>query len=76
MVKTLNRVLFVLTLSLCIGFAQEVTLTFHYNGDVTYSSDQDISGYQFNTHYDCVNSGYAIAQKTFRNLLTKSSNNK
>ena len=27
-----------------------------------------ISGYQFNTHYDCVNSGYAIAQKTFRNL--------
>ena len=27
-----------------------------------------ISGYQFNTHYDCVNAGYAIAQKTFRNL--------
>lgn len=27
-----------------------------------------ISGYQFNSHYDCVNSGYAIAQKTFRNL--------
>ena len=27
-----------------------------------------ISGYQFNTHYDCVNNGYAIAQKTFRNL--------
>ena len=27
-----------------------------------------ISGYQFNTHYDCVNSGYAIAQQTFRNL--------
>jgi len=27
-----------------------------------------ISGYQFNTHYDCVNSGYAIAQTTFRNL--------
>ncbi len=27
-----------------------------------------IAGYQFNTHYDCVNSGYAIAQQTFRNL--------
>jgi len=28
-----------------------------------------IAGYQFNTHYDCVNSGYAVAQTTFRNLL-------
>lgn len=27
-----------------------------------------IAGYQFNTHYDCVDAGYAIAQKTFRNL--------
>ena len=27
-----------------------------------------ISGWQFNTHYDCVNAGYAIAQSTFRNL--------
>jgi hypothetical protein len=27
-----------------------------------------ITGYQFNTYYDCVNAGYAIAQKTFRNL--------
>ena len=27
-----------------------------------------IAGYQFNTHYDCVNAGYAIAQSTFRNL--------
>jgi hypothetical protein len=26
------------------------------------------AGYQFNSHYDCVNSGYAIAQKTYRNL--------
>ena len=26
------------------------------------------AGYQFNTHYDCVNAGYAIAQSTFRNL--------
>jgi len=29
-----------------------------------------ISGYQFDTHYDCVNSGYAIAQQTFRTLPT------
>ena len=27
-----------------------------------------ISGYQFNTHYDCVNAGYAVAQSTYRNL--------
>jgi hypothetical protein len=27
-----------------------------------------LAGYQFNSHYDCVNSGYAIAQKTYRNL--------
>ena len=27
-----------------------------------------ISGYQFNSHYDCVNAGYAIAQKRYRNL--------
>ena len=27
-----------------------------------------ISGYQFASHYDCVNAGYAIAQKTYRNL--------
>ena len=27
-----------------------------------------ISGYQFNSHYDCINAGYAIAQTTFRNL--------
>ena len=26
------------------------------------------AGYQFTNHYDCVNAGYAIAQKTFRNL--------
>ena len=30
--------------------------------------NSQIAGYQFNTHYDCVNAGYAIAQKTFRNL--------
>ena len=29
-----------------------------------------ISGYQFDTYYDCVNSGYAIAQQTFRTLPT------
>ena len=27
-----------------------------------------ISGYQFESHFDCVNAGYAIAQNTFRNL--------
>lgn len=27
-----------------------------------------IAGYQFNTHYDCVNAGYAVAQKTYRDL--------
>ena len=30
--------------------------------------ESSVSGYQFNSHYDCVNAGYAIAQKTFRNL--------
>ena len=30
--------------------------------------NNSISGYQFPTHYDCVNAGYAIAQKTYRNL--------
>jgi len=27
-----------------------------------------IAGYQFNSHYNCVDAGYAIAQSTFRNL--------
>ena len=27
-----------------------------------------ISGYQFDSHYDCVDAGYAIAQSTYRNL--------
>ena len=27
-----------------------------------------VSGYQFNSHYDCINAGYAIAQKTYRNF--------
>ena len=27
-----------------------------------------VPGYQFNTHYDCVNAGYGLAQKTFQNL--------
>ena len=30
--------------------------------------NSSVSGYQFNSHYDCVNAGYAIAQKTYRNL--------
>lgn len=27
-----------------------------------------VSGFSFNSHYDCINAGYAVAQKTFRNL--------
>ena len=27
-----------------------------------------IAGYQFTNHYDCVNAGYGVAQKTFRSL--------
>ena len=34
-------------------------------GQCTSSS---VSGYQFISHYDCVNAGYAVAQKTYRNL--------
>ena len=30
--------------------------------------NSSVSGYQFISHYDCVNAGYAIAQSTFRNL--------
>ena len=30
--------------------------------------NNSMAGYQFTSHYDCVNAGYAIAQKTFRNL--------
>ena len=30
--------------------------------------ESSVSGYKFNSHYDCINAGYAIAQKTFRNL--------
>ena len=30
--------------------------------------ENTIAGYQFTTHFDCVNAGYAIAQSTFRNL--------
>ena len=30
--------------------------------------NNSISGYQFASHYDCVNAGYAIAQKAYRNL--------
>ena len=26
------------------------------------------AGYQFTNHYDCVNAGYGVAQKTFQNL--------
>ena len=27
-----------------------------------------VSGWQFNSHYDCVNAGYGVAQQTFQNL--------
>ena len=27
-----------------------------------------VAGYQFTNHYDCVNAGYGVAQKTFQNL--------
>ena len=27
-----------------------------------------VSGWQFNSHYDCINAGYGVAQKTFQNL--------
>ena len=27
-----------------------------------------ISGWQFNSHYDCVNAGYGVSQQTFQNL--------
>ena len=30
--------------------------------------ENTIAGYQFTTHFDCVDAGYAIAQSTFRNL--------
>ena len=30
--------------------------------------ESTVAGYQFTTHYDCVNAGYAVAQSTFRNL--------
>ena len=30
--------------------------------------ENTIAGYQFTTHFDCVNAGYAVAQSTFRNL--------
>lgn len=31
-------------------------------------SSTSISGYQFISHYDCADAGYAVAQSTFRNL--------
>ena len=27
-----------------------------------------ISGYQFESHYQCVDAGYGVSQQTFRNL--------
>ena len=31
-------------------------------------TSSSIPGYSFTSHYDCINAGYAVAQKTFRNL--------
>ena len=37
-----------------------------------------VSGWQFNSHYDCINAGYGVAQKTFQanyaKLLEKENN--
>ena len=46
MVNTLNRVLFVLTLFLCMGLAQDVTLIFSPDGNVSYSS-KDAKGNEY-----------------------------
>ena len=32
--------------------------------------NSSISCYQFNNFYDCVDAGYAVAQRTYRNLNT------
>ena len=62
MVNTLNRVLFVLTLFLCMGLAQDVTLVFSPDGNVSYSSTSDISGFQFD-HTDCATD--AVSETVF-----------
>ena len=33
-------------------------------------SSSSIPGYQFISHYDCADAGYAVSQSTFRNLET------
>ena len=49
----LKRVLITLTVCLCsFALSQDVTLTFYPDGTVSYTSDQSISGYQFN-HNGC-----------------------
>ena len=49
----LKRVLITLTVCLCsFALSQDVTFTFYPDGNVTYTSDQSISGYQFN-HDGC-----------------------
>ncbi|BCV05039.1 MAG: hypothetical protein CM15mV97_130 [Caudoviricetes sp.] len=30
-----------------------------------------VSGWQFNSHYDCINAGYGVAQKTFHQNLSE-----
>jgi len=49
----LRKVLFTLTVCLCsFALSQDVTLTFYPDGNVSYTSDQSISGYQFD-HDGC-----------------------
>ena len=49
----LKRVLITLTVCLCsFALSQDVTLTVYPDGDVTYTSDSSIGGYQF-THNGC-----------------------
>ena len=62
MVNTLKRALGALTIFLCIGMAQDVTLTFNPDGSVDYSSSQDISGFQFD-HTGCA--AGAVSETSF-----------
>ena len=62
MVNTLKSALGVLTIFLCIGMAQDVTLTFNPDGSVDYSSSQDISGFQFD-HTGCA--AGAVSETSF-----------
>ncbi len=45
-----------------------ILILFMCNMNTGQCPNSTISGYQFSSHYDCVNAGYALAQSTFRNL--------